>query len=96
MSFTFKQKNMKKPFISKKYFKTKNKECYLCGEDRYELLDTHRLIAGGKYKDSNCVCICTSCHRKHHSGLITIKRWYNSSKGRVLYYIDENGNEQFK
>ena len=65
----------------------------------YELLDVHRIIHGkdgGKYESSNCICLCTSCHRKHHSGLITIKQWYSSSKGKVLYYIDENGEDQFK
>ena len=87
---------MKNPFISKKHFKRTNKECYICGEDKYELLDTHRLKAGGKYSNSNCVCICTSCHRKHHSGLISIKKWYESTKGIVLHYIDENGDEQFR
>lgn len=87
---------MKIPFISKKFFKTKNKQCYICEENKYELLDTHRLEAGGKYSNSNCVCLCSNCHRKHHSGLITIKRWYNSTNGKVLHYIDENGEEQFK
>jgi 5-methylcytosine-specific restriction endonuclease McrA len=90
---------MKIPFISKKHFKRKNRECKICGEDVFELLDTHRVIPGsnnGKYSDANCVCLCTSCHRKHHRGIITIKQWYNSTGGRLLHYIDEDGNEQFK
>jgi hypothetical protein len=90
---------MKKPFISKKSFKRGQKYCQICGEDQYELLDTHRIIPGcegGKYENSNCVCICTPRHRKHHAGLLNIIRWCNSTKGRVLYYTDENGEEQFK
>ncbi len=84
------------PFISKKIFKKRQKCCRICEENQYELLDVHRIVQGGKYDNSNCVCICTSCHRKHHSGLITIKVWYNSTAGRLLYYVDENGEEQFK
>ena len=96
MSFTFIQKNEMKQFIIKKIFKRRNRCCYICGEDKYELLDVHRIFHGEKYDNSNCVCLCTSCHRKHHSGLIIIKRWYTSSKGKVLHYIDEEGKEQFK
>jgi hypothetical protein len=83
------------PFISKKHFKKRNKVCRICGEDRYELLDTHRLKEQGPYSVSNCVCICNSCHRKHHSNLIKIIEWCHSTKGTLLHYIDEEGNEQF-
>ena len=84
------------PFLGKKAFKRRHKECRICGEDTYELLDVHRIIHGGKYSNSNCACICTNCHRKHHSGLIDIKGWFNSTKGKLLLYIDEDDNEQFK
>ena len=87
---------MKKPFISKKIFKKIRRTCHICGEDKYELLDVHRIIHGEKYDNSNCVCLCASCHRKHHSGLITIKQWHTSTMGKVLHYIDENGEGQFK
>ena len=89
---------MKKPFISKKSFKQRANKCHICGENKYELLDIHRIKAGaegGKYEEPNCVSICTSCHRKHHANIITIKQWYNSTKGKILYYIDERGDEQF-
>ena len=91
-------KKFKNPFIGKKAFKRRNKPCHICREERYELLDVHRIIHGedgGKYENSNCVCVCNSCHRKHHSGLITIKKWYDSSAGKLLLYIDEEGEEQF-
>ena len=89
---------MKKPFINKKAFKRRHRKCQICGEDKYELLDTHRIIPekkGGKYKEDNCVCICVSCHRKHHSGIISIKKWFNSTSGKLLLYIDEKGEERF-
>ena len=89
-------RKFKKPFISKKFFKRRHGSCQICKEDKYELLDVHRIEEGKKYSEINCVCLCTSCHRKHHSGLISIKTWYMSSAGKVLYYIDENGDEQFK
>ena len=88
-------KNFKIPFLGKKAFKRRNRECQICGEDTYELLDTHRIIHGGKYTNSNCVCICVSCHRMHHNKIITIKGWFNSTKGKLLKYIDEDGNEIF-
>jgi len=87
---------MKKPFISKKAFKRRAGECQICGEKRYELLDVHRIIEGSKYEDRNCVCICTSCHRKHHTKIIKIIGWFDSSKGKILNFIDENGEEQFR
>jgi len=87
---------MKKPFINKKSFKRRHSCCQICGEQEYKLLDTHRIIHKGKYCESNCVCLCISCHRKHHSGLIIVKQWYESTGGKLLYYIDENGEEQFK
>jgi len=91
-------RNFQIPFVGKKAFKRRNKSCQICGEETYELLDTHRIIPGekgGKYTNSNCVCLCTSCHRKHHSGLIDIKGWYSSTGGKLLLYIDEEGEEQF-
>lgn len=91
-------KNFKNPFISKKSFKIRSGPCRICKEEIYEILDVHRILPGekgGKYEETNCVCICTKCHRKHHSGLIDIKGWFHSTAGRILLYIDEDGKEQF-
>ena len=84
-----------KPFISKKSFKRRASACHICGEDDYDLLDTHRIKWGGKYCESNCVCLCTACHRKVHTRKIKIDRWYESTEGRVLHFFDENGEEHF-
>ena len=88
-------KKFKMPFIGKKAFKRRNKPCRICGEETYELLDTHRIKWGGEYSNENCVCLCVSCHRKVHRGIITVKGWFDSSAGKLLLYIDEDGNEQF-
>lgn len=88
-------KKYQNPFISKKMFKRRHSKCRICGEKTYEMMDTHRIIHGGKYEESNCVCICNSCHRKHHTGIITIKGWFDSTAGKLLLYIDKEGNEQF-
>ena len=91
---------MKKPFISKKAFKRRAGECQICGEKKYELLDTHRWRKegkdGGKYTTDNCICVCTTCHRLIHSNKIKIIGTYNSTAGKLLNYTDENGEEQFR
>jgi hypothetical protein len=87
---------MKKPFVSKKAFKRRAGKCHICPEKDYDLLDVHRILAGKDYSNTNCVCLCSLCHRKHHRGKIKILGWFNSSKGKILNYIDENGQEQFK
>lgn len=91
-------RKIKIPFISKKAFKRRHAMCKICGEKRYKLLDVHRIVPGeqnGRYENSNCVCLCSSCHRKHHSGIICIKGWFHSTSGRLLLYINENGQEVF-
>jgi 5-methylcytosine-specific restriction endonuclease McrA len=83
-------------FGNKKRFKRKASKCQICGEKDYDLLDTHRIKWGGKYSESNCVCLCSTCHRKVHAHKIKIDGWYNSTKGRVLHFFDENGKEHFR
>jgi len=89
------KKNLKTPFISKKSFKRRASKCQICGEKKYELLDTHRIIEGGQYIVTNCVCLCAQCHRKTTTGLIKVIGWKHSTVGNILHYIDENGEEKF-
>ncbi len=90
---------MKNPFISKKSFKRRHQKCQICEESQYELLDTHRWRIegkkGGKYTNSNCICVCVKCHRLIHSKKIKIIGTYNSTAGKLLNYIDKKGEEQF-
>lgn len=86
-------KKLKKPFIGKKAFKRRHKPCRICGENKYELLDVHRIEWGGKYSYYNCVVLCTRCHRRVHSKEIKIIGWNNSTNGRVLHcFIEDKEN----
>ena len=89
--------------MSKKQIKKMHdKECYFCGENRYELLDAHRIIEGnegGKYNWSNMLTICALCHRKCHTGIIKIlgkHKCMGGDKLEVIHYIDEDGEEKWK
>ncbi len=89
----------KKSFPNKKVFKHTIGKCCICGENEYDLLDTHRWkegSRGGKYSINNCLCLCTSCHRMVHTGKVKITGVHNSTKGTVVNYIDKNGKEQIK
>jgi len=83
------------PFVSKKVFKRRHRLCRICKEDTYELLDVHRIKWGGAYSNSNCVCLCTICHRKVHANIIKIFGWKDSTAGKMLHIINENGEEDF-
>jgi len=90
---------MKNYFISKKAFKRRAGKCHLCEESDYDLLDTHRWRIpgkdGGKYSTDNCLCVCTTCHRLIHANKIKILGVFNSTKGKLLNYTDQNGKEHF-
>lgn len=78
--------------MNKKIKKKIDKRCYFCSEDKYELLDVHRIIPGeqgGKYTEWNTVTACANCHRKCHAGVIVIDRWYKTSSGVMLHYFEE-------
>lgn len=83
--------------INKKAYKKIAGCCRVCKTDLYELLDVHRIFPGsdgGRYIESNVVCLCSNCHRKNHAGLLTIDRWYYSTGGYLLRIIEE-GKERF-
>ena len=84
--------------VNKKNFKHHYKKCILCNEDAYCTLDVHRNLPGefgGKYREGNVVCLCANCHRKVHDNLIKIIGWKNSTAGKLLHIIKENGKEDF-
>ena len=71
--------------MNKKRFKLKKGCCAICGERNYSLLDVHRINEGKEYSDANCVALCCSCHRKHHSKDVLIKEKRYSTDGVVLF-----------
>ena len=85
--------------INKKEFKQKHSQCAICEENRVECLEVHRIIFGkdeGKYTDHNSICLCASCHNYLHHDKIKIIGKFDSTKGSVLIYIDDNGKEIIK
>lgn len=82
--------------ISKQNFKRIEKHCKICGEDNYNLLDVHRLIAGeegGDYTLGNSIVLCCRCHRRVHAGEIIIEGKYKSTTGFVIHYFE--GEQEF-
>ena len=81
----------------KKAFKLQEGKCRICGEDDYDLLDSHRIKAGadgGKYTRANTIVCCCKCHRLIHSDKIQIIGWVKSTAGKLLHII-ENDEEKF-
>ena len=90
---------IKNPFISKKNFKRRYNRCAICHDNEYSILDVHRWKKegkeGGKYTCDNSIVLCAKCHRLVHSGLLKIIGIYKSTKGKVVFFIDNEGNEKF-
>jgi len=89
---------LKKSFPGKKVLKHAVGKCVICGEQDYDLLDTHRLkegSEGGKYTINNTVIICCRCHRLQQAGTIIIDGWFETTIGRKLHWFDKNSNEYF-
>lgn len=90
---------MVRKFRSKKKFKQLYRKCQICGENDFDTLDVHRFKKegkeGGKYTVGNCVVLCAKCHRKVHAGKIQLIGYFNSTKGELFHFIDEEGNERF-
>ena len=70
-------------------------KCYICGEKDYSILDAHRIVEGGSYSVHNVVILCCKCHRLQQAGKIKILEWCNSTAGKLLHWIDEQGQEHF-
>jgi 5-methylcytosine-specific restriction endonuclease McrA len=92
------RKSCSVPFVSKKYQKQVAGCCRICKEPDYNLLDVHRIVEGsdgGKYSYDNVVVLCALCHRRQQAKSIRIVGWKHSTVGRILHWIDENGEDQF-
>lgn len=88
----------KKRLIDKKTKKLIDKRCKFCGADDYCLLDVHRIVPGekgGRYENLNTVSCCSNCNRKVHDGKIKVDRFYYSTKGWVLHWWSEDGEERW-
>lgn len=92
------KKSIHKKLINKKVKKLQEKKCKFCENDEYCTLQVHRIIPGcegGKYIDLNTVVVCSNCHTKIHNDIIKIDRKYPSTKGWILHYYDEKGEEHW-
>jgi hypothetical protein len=90
---------MKKKGINKQSFKRLYGKCAICDEDIYDVLDVHRITPGakgGKYVEGNSLVLCTKHHRLVHAGKIEISGIFLSSDGKVVMYVDEDGEERIK
>ncbi len=80
----------KKKLIDKVVKKLRDKKCFFCDCEIYEVLDVHRIVEGslgGQYSEHNSLTVCSLCHRKIHAGIIKIDRKYPTSNGKdVLHY----------
>lgn len=88
----------KKRIIDKSIYKLAEGQCRICGETDSAVLDVHRIIPGangGEYTKENSTCVCCKCHRKIHDGQIIIDRYYQSTNGRRLLHLYDNGEEKF-
>ncbi len=90
----------KKRLVDKELIKRVAGKCQLCPEDRYVVLDVHRIrpgADGGEYTPDNTVVLCARCHRLlNEDGWFEIDRWYASTAGRVLrVLVGPNKEEKF-
>lgn len=84
-------------------------QCYFCGvceptqtvntnKKFRRLIEIHHIKEkneGGGNEDFNLVPICSNCHSKVHLGLINPKRWFFTTSGWKLLWIDDKGIECF-
>lgn len=84
--------------INKKNYKHIKKKCALCDETCYATFSVHRIFEGhkgGKYVAENVLNVCENCHRKIHNKIIQILGVYDSTMGKVVNIIKEDGKEDF-
>src|SRR4051812_1052509 len=86
--------------IDKEDIKRSAGKCLFCPENRYAVLDVHRIkhgADGGRYTDDNTVVLCSVCHRLVHDGHFKIDRWYLGSNGKqvLLAFVGPDKVETF-
>lgn len=89
----------KKKYSRQQVKKLFDKCCFFCDEDRYEVLDCHRIFEGekgGTYHPSNTLTICALCHRLIHSGHIKIFGRYLSTNGMHVIHYEDSGVEKWQ
>ncbi len=77
---------MRKRYTKQQLKKRLDGECFLCKEDKYELLDAHRIVEGGTYHPINVVTMCAKCHRRVHCGEVKFDKKYTSTTGKVMLH----------
>lgn len=81
--------------------------CYFCGirktktksKNCRSIIEIHHIIErheGGSDDIANRVPTCSNHHSMIHESRIKIDRWYFSTRGWVLHWWDEDGNEHWK
>lgn len=85
-------------------------KCQICGFGMTKYLDTHHINFQSKCKDGyskehphigknakcNLVILCKACHINTHLGLYEIRRWIETTNGRVLEYIKHDNYKQLQ
>jgi predicted restriction endonuclease len=79
--------------------------CYFCGIKKTitkkkcrSIVEIHHIIEkqdGGSNELSNLVPACSNHHSAIHENLIKLDKWYFSTRGWILHWWDENGNEHW-
>ena len=83
--------------------------CYFCGVNepfnvikdnkKYrKLIEIHHIKEkneGGTNTDENLVPVCSNCHSKIHLGLINPKKWFFTTGGWKLQWVDDKGIEHY-
>lgn len=72
--------------------------CFVCGAADYTVLDAHRIVpgeAGGVYHWDNLLTLCSNCHRKVTAGTIRVHARRTGTRGPVVHWTDEGGEEHF-